>query len=232
MNLIITEAFFLNSNNFMKSSFFARGTLHVQVGPMFSGKTTWLNNELTRYADKGFRVCKIVPLCDIRDDVSNTSSSSTGTTHNSSPGCLSSRITVIPINSKDSLALQSVNVLNYDVIGIDEGQFYSNLRKCIEYWVDNLCKQVRVAGLDGDFNRQSFGEIPLLLPIADVFSKITATCTQCLQECSMFPSIDTSFFNAPFTHKLDTESTSEQIDIGGSNKYVPLCRNHYNASHI
>ena len=211
----------------MSLSLLSRGTLHVQVGPMFSGKTTWLNNELTRYADKGFRVCKIIPLCDVRSDVSTTSSSTIGTTHNSSPGCLSSLITVISVNSTDHSSLKSVDVLQYDVIGLDEGQFFVNLRPTIEYWVDILRKHVRVSGLDGDYNRRLFGEITELIPIADVFSKITSTCIQCLQEFSSFPSIDTSFLTAPFTYKKCTDNSTAQVDIGGSEKYLPLCRNHY-----
>ena len=43
-----------------------RGSLYLRVGPMFSGKSTWLNAELTQLADTGFKVLKIVHADDIR----------------------------------------------------------------------------------------------------------------------------------------------------------------------
>ena len=210
-----------SSDNYFNN--FVRGTLHVKVGPMFSGKTTWLNNELTKWSDKGFKVCKIIPLCESRLDVANSSSS--GSTHNSSPGCLTPKVTIIPIGISD---LSTVNIDHFDVIGIDEAQFLKNLRPSLSFWIDTLKKQVRVAGLDGDSQKQLFGDIYTLLPIADKFSKLSATCSICIAECKKISSpypIDISFFNAPFTKKISSDSSS-QIDVGGSDKYYPVCRLH------
>src|SRR5579871_3003904 len=68
-----------------------RGTLYIRVGPMFSGKTTWLNGELTQLADKGFSVLKISHSDDIRTNVIN--GDDCGSTHNSSYKFLSEKIT-------------------------------------------------------------------------------------------------------------------------------------------
>ena len=46
-----------------------RGTLNIRVGPMFSGKTTWLNGELTQLADKNFSVLKIIHSSDISNPI-------------------------------------------------------------------------------------------------------------------------------------------------------------------
>ena len=58
------------------------GTLHLKFGPMFSNKTTELNNELTEFSDVGFKVLKITHMIDDRDDAA--ASDNSGSTHNSS----------------------------------------------------------------------------------------------------------------------------------------------------
>ena len=56
------------------------------------------------------------------------------------------------------------------------------------------------------------GEILDLLPIADSITKLKSKCNTCGAE-------------AIFTHRISNEK--EQVIIGGSDKYIPLCRNHY-----
>lgn len=203
-------------------NFLSRGSLHIRVGPMFSGKTTWLNNELTALADKGFNVCKIIPIIDCR--TVDGPQSLSGTTHNSSPGCLSHKITVFPTDSNDPTSFETLNVDRFDVIGIDEAQFYRNFVNVVTHWVDKENKHIRISGLDGDYNRKIFGDLYNLLPIADTFVKLQSTCSFCLRE--NYGAIDPFFFSAPFTHKL-TNTNTTQIDVGGAEKYVPLCRYHY-----
>ena len=58
-----------------------------------------------------------------------------------------------------------------EVIAIDEAQFFPDLLKFCAQAADYDCKQVVVAGLDGDFMRKSFGQVsrfvhlPLPLPM-------------------------------------------------------------------
>ena len=54
----------------------------------------------------------------------------------------------------DPVRLQS----EYDVVGIDEGQFFPDLLNCAEQ-LANLGLTVWVAALDGDFLRQPFGDV-------------------------------------------------------------------------
>jgi len=56
------------------------------------------------------------------------------------------------------------------------------------------------------------GEILDLIPIANTVTKLASNCSVCQQE-------------AIFTHRIVNDS--EQVLIGGSDKYIPLCRNHY-----
>lgn len=68
--------------------------------------------------------------------------------------------------------------IEYDVVAIDEGQFYSNI---VEFCEDlaNMGVIVMVAALDGTFQRKPFGNIINLLPVAEKVTKLTAVCVYC-----------------------------------------------------
>ena len=54
-----------------------------------------------------------------------------------------------------------------------------------------------------------------LIPICDRVDKLCAYCKVCNNGTI-----------APFTKKI--KGNSEQVDIGGSDKYLPVCRTHLN----
>jgi len=193
-----------------------KGSLYVRVGPMFSGKTTWLNNELTRLADIGCKVLKIIYSEDIRQDVAVCDDS--GSTHNSSYKSLSSKIDRIRTSS-----LNDIDISSYDVIGIDEAQFFPNLYFVVNDWIENKCKHVRVSGLDGDFAKKRFGEVLDLCSLADDFQKLSADCLICRSSQSK----NMLGIQAPFTKRLG--NCKEQKDIGGSDKYISVCRYHHSS---
>lgn len=196
-----------------------KGTLHLRFGPMYSGKTTWLNGELTQLADKGFSVLKIIHSDDNRADVESCDDA--GSTHNSSYRFLSKKIMCVR-----AAQLSTVDVSEVHVIGIDEGQFFPDLVKKAEQWVEEEGKHVRVAGLDGDFRRNKFGQVLDLIPIADEAVKLSASCKICLAELER-----TGFHGnlmtivGPFTKRLGT--STEQKIVGGANLYLPVCRYHH-----
>jgi len=196
-----------------------RGTLDIAVGPMFSGKTTWLNGELTKLADKDFSVLKIIHSDDIREDVENSDNS--GTTHNSSYKNLSKKIVCIRASK-----LSDINVDDFHVIGVDESQFFPDLIQVVSSWVEVLGKHVRVSGLDGDAFKNKFGQTLDLIPLCDQIIKLKASCKLCLDELKKYEfkgnilSID-----AAFTKRLST--STEQKIVGGSNIYIPVCRFHH-----
>lgn len=80
--------------------------------------------------------------------------------------------------------------------------------------------------MDGDSNRQKWGEILDLIPLSDSAEKMSATCEYCLQELKQINfkgNVDT--IKAPFTKRL--VESKEQKFVGGKNEYVPVCRYHY-----
>ncbi len=76
----------------------------------------------------------------------------------------------------------------FDVIGIDEGQFYPDLIEGVEKLV-RQDKIIIISALDGTFERKPFGQIPNLIPLCDDVVKLNAICMVCGND-------------APFTHRL------------------------------
>lgn len=196
-----------------------RGTLYMRIGPMFSGKTTWLNSELTQLSDKGFTVLKITHSDDIRTDVVTCDNS--GSTHNSSYKSLTKKITCVRVPQ-----LKNIDVNQYNVIGIDESQFFYDLLDTVNVWVEELGKHVRVSGLDGDAFKNKFGQTLDLIPMCDEVIKLHASCRICLNE------LEKSQFRGnilaiagPFTKRIG--NSVAQKDVGGSDKYIPVCRFHH-----
>ena len=108
------------------------------------------------------------------------------------------------------------DILQYDFIGIDEFSFFENYQNVLDY-VEKGNKDIIVAGLIGDYKRTQFGHLIDLLPYCDSFTQLYAFCIKCAE--NGFTK------NALFTHRL--VKTSSQIDVGASDKYIPLCRKHY-----
>ena len=75
-------------------------------------------------------------------------------------------------------------------------------------------KTVVVAALDGTFQRNPFGEVLSLIPLAENITKLSAVCMSC--RCK----------DAHFSRRLSSE-TEVQV-IGGKEKYLAVCRACYN----
>jgi thymidine kinase len=99
----------------------------------------------------------------------------------------------------------------YSVIGIDEGQFFTDTVKFAEEMA-NLGKTVIVAALDGCYRRSGFGDILQLVPLAESVIKLTAVCMICFTEAS-------------YTKRIGLERELEVI--GGADKYMAVCRKCY-----
>jgi len=160
---------------------------------MFSGKTTELFRRIKRYT-AAHQQCLVV-----RFDRDNIYSSKHASTHD---------LEMLPATGAQKLEEVASLVDDYDVIGIDEGQFYPDLIEMVEQFASQG-KIVVIAALDGDFRRKPFGRVLELIPMAEQVSKLSAVCTFCHNDAS-------------FTRRLTSE-TEVQV-IGGSDKYVACCR--------
>ena len=105
--------------------------------------------------------------------------------------------------------------INSVYIFIEEAQFFTDLYEFVKLSVDTYNKHVIVFGLDGDSDRNNFGQIHQLIPLADDITKLKALCNICNDGTLGI-----------FSKKINTQIDA-QIDVGSINKYIAVCRKCY-----
>ena len=142
----------------------AGGWLEVVCGPMFSGKSEELIRRLRRAEIAGQRVLIVKPKFDDRYDIGHVVSHAGAT------------MRAVAVESPADIPGL---VGDYDVIGVDEVQFFAPEILLI---LDGLVEQgmrVVVSGLDQDFRGFPFGPTPELLCRAELIDKLQAVCHRC-----------------------------------------------------
>ena len=170
--------------------------LNLIIGPMYSGKTSELLNRFERHSISGKKILIIKYKEDDRYSKTNI------VTHNNRT--ISATITNKLINM-DHL------IENYDVILIDEIQFYEDGAFMADTWA-NKGKIVECFGLNGDYQRKPFEQISLIIPLCDNITHLTAIDSINGKEAS-------------FTYR--TIDSNEKELIGGKDMYMALSRDTY-----
>ena len=171
-----------------------KGRLEVICGSMFSGKTEELIRRLKRAEFAKQKVVVFKPILDTRYKFHQVS------TH------YGLAIAAVLVQHAADILQASEGAR---VVGIDEAQFFdADLIKVCDALV---ARKIRVilAGLDMDYLGRPFGSIPILMAKADFVSKVHAICVQCG---------DTAL------HSHRVEGGKKLIEIGETDKYIPLCR--------
>ena len=146
------------------------GRIDIIIGSMFSGKSTELIRRINRYKVLGKKILVINHKLDKR-----YSESSISTHSNMSLECLS-------INNLGDIKNNEKHLKEYnacEVLVIEEAQFFEDLYDVVVKAADIDNKIVIVAGLDGDSNREEFGDILKLIPKCDSVKKLHALCVKC-----------------------------------------------------
>ena len=164
------------------------------MGCMFAGKTTELLRRCRKHEICGKRVFRVKFVSDCRYDNAGSISTHTG-------------------DKKEARAVARLADLgnewmDFDVIGIDEGQFFGDVVEFSEY-AANVGKIVIISSLQGTFLRGPFPTILNLIPKCEKIKKLSAICKLCKD-------------NASFTFR--TAGNDSQKMIGGDDMYMPLCR--------
>lgn len=181
------------------------GYLELAIGPMFSGKTTWLTN---LYKQCTFCNMKVVVVNFAGDTRYISSGDSLLSTHDRT------MIPCIMCSTIEELeTLHASEVSEAEVLLINEGQFFGDIMRVLHH-VD-AGKRVYVCGLDGDFEKKRIGALLDLIPHCDKVCKLTSLCSICRNGKE-----------AIFSFRITAET--DQIVIGSDN-YVPLCRACYHA---
>lgn len=171
--------------------------LVVNVGGMFSGKTTELQRQGKRHLLAGHNVVFVKPKMDDRY------SEDFIVTHDGAR--------VEAINVEGSL-LDDERIMGADVVLIDEVQFLSD---CVVNNIECLVRDgkiIYVSGLDMDYNGVEFPVVARLMAKADEVNKFKSVCEKCGQDST-------------FTAKR--KDNGDLIELGSSDLYMPLCRSCY-----
>jgi thymidine kinase len=207
-----------------------KGKLIVVSGPTGSGKSEYLEKELASYHYTHSKVIAIRSKIDTRETNGNAFS-----THRADLA-EAKRLPLIQYISVDKLS--EVEIDNWIVFGIDEGQFFPDLERVLE-WVMKHGKIVIVSGLTLDFRGQPFNSIRIkddphvyargmqtIMDHADKTKRLFATCVRCLEEHKKKGTLEefnvkNAMYSARLTH------SNELIEIGGADKYAAMCREHF-----
>lgn len=179
-----------------------KSSIDIITGPMFSGKTTELLRRLTILKEAGLNVLYITSTLDTREFIS----------HNKGIG----KPDMAFCSTHTLMSTRSYSAV-FNVIGIDEAQFFDDLPEfCIEM-SEKYGSKVIVAGLNSDFRREKFGKICELLPICDNITKLYPFCASCAKNRVLTPALFSK-------RKIISE---EKVVIGDCHSYLPVCRDCY-----
>ena len=171
--------------------------IEVILGCMFSGKSTELLRRINRWSAIGKKVILINHENDIRTKNSIQ-------THNK--------------QIQEAIKLTSLKkIINkihkYDVIGIDEAQFFPDLYEFV-LSIERMNKIIIISGLDGDWKREPIGQILRIIPLCDEVIKLQA-----------LDMMDRNGNVAIFSKRIIPNN--EQILVGASDSYLAVSRKNY-----
>ncbi|ARF08791.1 thymidine kinase [Catovirus CTV1] len=175
-------------------------SIRTYIGCMFSGKTSEIQREYTRWKNIG----KNVIIINYTDDNRYGNDNFVYSHDNNKVPC---------VKAKKLLELSSEEVGRNDVIIINEGQFFEDLIEFCKIWCEKHNKNIVVCGLDGDFLRRPFGQMNDLISLSDEVIKLKAFCKKCNDGTQ-----------ALFSKRTTSDTQSVVI---GTDMYMPVCRKHY-----
>jgi len=177
--------------------------LHLILGPMFSGKSTRLIYHIRQFKTLDY------PLCIVKPDIDKRYSANEICTHNlDKEPCHVLAIDSLP----DIFNLPEYKTAK--VVMIEEAQFFNHLLPTIQTMLDIDKKIIYITALNGDSNRNVFGDIPLLLPLCYHIDFLHALCQYCKD-------------GTPAIYSKRNSHDDTQIKVAGKDVYEAVCLNHF-----
>ncbi|KAJ3451828.1 thymidine kinase cytosolic [Anaeramoeba flamelloides] len=173
-----------------------QGSVQLILGPVFSGKTSELIRRINRYSFAS-KKCLIVKYSETSETTKKTFQ-----THNGYP---------YKALATDTLERVAKQVDKFEVVGIDDGQFFPAIADFAE-GLANQGKEVVIAALDGTFERKPFECVTRLIPRCENLVKLCSVCMVCYKDGS-------------FSKRLTKERQTKLL--GGTEKYLSVCRKEY-----
>lgn len=180
------------------------GKICLLTGCMFAQKTTELLRRVRRYKSIGYKVLIVNYIGDTRYG----------------KDCIASHdneIEKAACVEKLEMIDHLVRSGDYNVVAIDEGQFFTDLYDYVTKWADELPVHIVISGLDGTSERKPFGDMLRLIPHAEEVERLSAFCSQCRDGT-------VAVFSKYFGEAPKDENG---VAIGGAESYRPVCRKHF-----
>lgn len=172
-------------------------TIEIIIGSMFSGKSTELLRRCKTYKAINKNVLVINHEFDSRCDNEIK-------THDN-----------VSFDALKTNTLNNIQISNdIDIIAIDESQFFCDLYEFVKKY-ERKSIVILIAGLDGDYNREMFGDILKCIPLCNKVTKLSAMCNICKDGTL-----------GAFSKRLSVEN-NDKIYIGANTEYLSVCRKHY-----
>ncbi|WP_146552972.1 thymidine kinase [Rummeliibacillus sp. SL167] len=180
------------------------GWIEVICGSMFSGKSEELIRRVRRAQFAKQKIAVFKPKID------NRYSEEAVVSHNGA--------TIIAHPIEKSGETWNYITDDFDVIAIDEAQFFDEDIIDTAQSLANHGYRVILAGLDQDFKGIPFGPMPKLMAIAEQVTKLQAVCSVCGAPASR-------------TQRLINGQPANADDpvilVGAAEAYEPRCRHHH-----
>ena len=178
------------------------GWIECICGSMFSGKSEELLRRIKRGVIAKQKVLLFKPSIDNRYEENMVS------THNG--------------NSYESVNIDKAEQIydyiidkKYDIIGIDEVQFFDEkIVEVINKLTDDGIRVI-VAGLDMDFKAEPFHPMPEIMAISEMVTKLHAVCNKCGKEASR---------SQRLINGKPAKYDDPVVVIGASESYEARCR--------
>ena len=181
-----------------------KSNIELIVGSMYSGKSSALATIISRYDHTNKKTMLINHSLDTREEDSVISTHSNIIKNKPAIKC------TLLMN-----LIETDDFKNADVIGIDECQFFEDLLLFVKK-IDELDNKILImSGLDGNFNREPFGQVLECIPYCNSITKLNAMCMICNDGTL-----------ASFSKRII--NNNNEILIGNIECYKALCRTCFN----
>jgi thymidine kinase len=197
------------------------GYLEIIIGTMFSGKTSYLLHKISQMIELDLRVLYINIDLDNRSDKNySTHNVFLDITDCKKKDKIEKNLTMIKVGNLMHVLPETF--LEYDVIMIDEAHFFNELVNFTKILLDNK-KNIFIGSLIADYMGNKFGNALELIPICNNIVKLDSYCVV----CSKKKIYNKAVFSKKISGKGGMGDARDIVDIGGADKYIPVCREHF-----
>lgn len=185
-----------------------KGKLYFRYGTMGSAKTALLLTQAYNFEERGMRYVCLKPIIDTRDKT-NVIKSRIGIQRE----CKWIHADTDLYSLAQSLFEESMSIIDWFLV--DECQFLTETQvDQLARIVDDFGSNVICYGLRTDFKSRLFEGSRRLFEIADTIDEIKSTCN-CGRK---------TIINARIDSKGDFVEDGAQVEIGGDDRYIAVCR--------